>query len=91
MSPPAGRRPGRRPGGVAAFAPIVVAICAIVLVRDGVGAVFPRLNPWALFVIALVVGWLAYAGVERWFARRNGGRPDDPAGPTTPADRSDDT
>jgi hypothetical protein len=73
MSPTTGRRPGQRPGGVAAFAPIVVAVCAIVLVREGVEAVFPDLNTWVVFIVALAVGWVAYTGVERWFMRRNGG------------------
>lgn len=65
--------PGNRPSGVAAFAPIVVAICAILLVRALVEAVLPDLSTWIAFVIALVVGYLAYAGVERWYARRDGG------------------
>jgi hypothetical protein len=77
MSPTTGRPPGQRPSGVAAFAPIVVAVCAIVLVREGVEKVFPDLSTWVAFIVALVVGWLAYTGVERWYARRNGG----PAGP----------
>ena len=77
MSPTSGRPPGQRPTGVAAFAPIVVAICAIVLVREGVEKVFPGLNTWVAFIVALVVGWLAYTGVERWYAQRNGG-PDGP-------------
>ena len=76
MSPTTGGRPGQRPGGVAAFAPIIVAVCAIVLVREGVEAVFPDLNTWVAFIVALAVGWLAYTGVERWYARRNG-----PSGP----------
>jgi uncharacterized membrane protein len=73
MSPTTGRPPGQRPSGVAAFAPIVVAVCAIVLVREGVEKVFPDLSTWVAFIIALVVGWLAYTGVERWYAHRNGG------------------
>ncbi len=73
MISPTGRRPGQRPSGVAAFAPIVVAICAIVLVREGVESVFPDLSTWVAFIVALVVGWLAYTGVERWYAHRNAG------------------
>lgn len=73
MSPTTGRPPGQRPTGVAAFAPIVVAVCAIVLVREGVEKLFPDLSTWVAFIVALVVGWLAYTGVERWYARRNGG------------------
>jgi uncharacterized membrane protein YccC len=73
MSPTTGGRPGQRPSGVAAFAPIVVAICAIVLVREGMESVFPDLSTWVAFIVALAVGWLAYTGVERWYARRNGG------------------
>ena len=71
MSPTTGRPPGQRPSGVAAFAPIVVAICAIVLVREGVEKLFPDLSSWVAFIVALVVGWLAYTGVERWYAHRN--------------------
>ena len=73
MSPTSGGRPGNRPGGVAAFAPIIVAICAIVLVRELVEAVFSDLNTWIAFIIALAVGWLAYTGVERLYNRRNDG------------------
>ena len=62
---------GNRPSGIAAFAPIIVAVCAIVLVRELVDAVLPDLNPWIAFVIALAVGWLAYTGVERLYNRRN--------------------
>ena len=62
---------GNRPTGIAAFAPIIVAVCAIVLVRELVDAVLPDLSPWIAFVIALAVGWLAYAGVERLANRRN--------------------
>jgi hypothetical protein len=71
MSPTSGGRPGGRPTGIAAFAPIIVAVCAIVLVREVVEAVLPDLSSWVAFVIALVVGWLAYAGVERLYDRRN--------------------
>jgi threonine/homoserine/homoserine lactone efflux protein len=70
MSPTTGGRPGNRPGGVAAFAPIVVAVCAVVLVREGLEAVFHDVNPWVAFIVALAVGWFAYTGVERWSARR---------------------
>jgi membrane protein implicated in regulation of membrane protease activity len=63
--------PGNRPSGIAAFAPIIVAVCAIVIVRELVEAVLPDLSSWFAFIIALVVGWLSYAGVERWYARRH--------------------
>jgi hypothetical protein len=72
MSPTPGNRPGRRPSGLAAFAPIIVAVCAIVIVRQIVEAVLPGLSSWIAFIIALAVGWLAYAGVERLTARRSG-------------------
>ena len=62
---------GRRPTGIAAFAPIIVAVCAIVLVRELVDAVLPDLSPWIAFVIALAVGWLAYTAVERLSNLRN--------------------
>lgn len=65
--------PGKRPTGVAAYAPLIVAVCAIVIAREVIEAVFTDLNTWLAFVIALVVGWLAYVGVERWYARRDGG------------------
>ena len=79
MSPTTGGRPGQRPSGVAAFAAIVVAICAVILVREGAQAAFPDLVTWVAFIVALAAGWLAYTGVERWYARRNGGsaRPGD--------------
>ena len=38
-----------------------------------VESVFPDLSTWVAFIVALVVGWLAYTGVERWYVRRNGG------------------
>jgi uncharacterized membrane protein YccC len=62
---------GNRPTGAAAFAPIIVAVCAIVLVRELMQAVLPDLSSWIAFIIALAVGWLAYTGVERLSNRRN--------------------
>jgi high-affinity Fe2+/Pb2+ permease len=63
--------PGSRPGGIAAFAPIIVAVCAIVIVRKVIESVLPDLSSWIAFFIALAVGWLAYVGVERLYNRRN--------------------
>lgn len=63
--------PGNRPTGVAAYAPIIVAVCAIVIVREVIEAVFPDLNTWIAFVLALAVGYGAYVGVERLYNRRN--------------------
>jgi len=71
MSPTSDGRPGNRPSGIAAFAPIIVAVCAIVIVREMVQAVVPDLSSWIAFIIALAVGWAAYTGVERLYARRN--------------------
>jgi len=87
MSPTTGQRPRQRPGGVAAFAPIVVAVCAIVLVRGGLEAVFPHLSTVFVFVVALAVGWLAYTGVERLLARRNGPGASGPTGPQGPGEQ----
>ncbi|SDP47191.1 hypothetical protein SAMN04489867_2573 [Pedococcus dokdonensis] len=63
--------PGNGPTGVAAYAPIIVAVCAIVISRKVIETVFTDLNTWLAFVIALVVGYLAYVGVERLSNRRN--------------------
>ncbi|WP_270886899.1 hypothetical protein [Pedococcus sp. 5OH_020] len=73
MSPTPGGPPGQR-SAAAAFGPIVVAVCAIVLVREGLGALAPRLSTWVVFVVALAVGWLAYTTVERYYTRREGPR-----------------
>jgi uncharacterized membrane protein len=71
MSPTSGRRPGQR-SGIAAFAPIVIAVCVIIAVREAVEAIFPDVSSWIPFVAALLAGWLAYAAVERYYARRDG-------------------
>ena len=63
-------RPGRR-SGVAALLPLVVAVCVVVLVREAVRAVAPGVNTWVVFVAALVAGWLAYTGAERYLDRRD--------------------
>ena len=72
MSPTSG--PPRKRSAGASFAPIVVAVCAIVIVREALAVVGPGLSPWVVFVLALVVGWLAYTGVERYYVRREGPR-----------------
>lgn len=71
MSPTNGRRPGQR-SAVVTFAPIVVAVCAIIVVREGIEALLPDLSTWVAFIAALVVGWLTYTAVERYLVKRNG-------------------
>jgi len=68
MSPD--RRPGRR-SGVAALLPLVVAVCAVVLVREGVQSAAPGVSTWVVFVAALAAGWLAYAAAEWLLDRRD--------------------
>ena len=63
-------RPGRR-SGVAALLPLVVAVCVVILVREGIQSAAPGVSTWVVFVAALVAGWLAYAGVERLLNRRD--------------------
>ncbi|MDU0313376.1 hypothetical protein RKE38_06720 [Phycicoccus sp. M110.8] len=70
---PTSQRPRRT--GAAAYLPLVVAICAMVLVRELVTALWPDLSSWVAFVAALAVGWVAYARVERFLARRGKDRP----------------
>ena len=70
---PTPQRPRRT--GAATYLPLVVAICAMVLVRELVTALWPDLSSWVAFVAALAVGWVAYAGVERFLARRGKDRP----------------
>ena len=70
---PTPQRPRRT--GAATYLPLVVAICAMVLVRELVTALWPDLSSWVAFLSALAVGWLAYAGVERFLARRGKDRP----------------
>ncbi|WP_460935104.1 hypothetical protein [Phycicoccus ginsengisoli] len=70
---PASPRPRR--SLAATYLPLVVAICAMVLVRELVTALWPDLSSWVAFVAALAVGWLTYAGVERVLARRGKDRP----------------
>lgn len=67
---PSPQRPRRT--GAAAFAPIVVAICAIILVRELMAALTPGLNAVIAFIVALAVGYAAYVAVERAITRRGG-------------------
>ena len=70
---PTSQRPRR--SLAATYLPLVVAICAMVLVRELVTALWPDLSSWVAFLAALAVGWAAYAGVERFHARRGKDRP----------------
>jgi hypothetical protein len=63
-------QPRQRRTGSAAFLPLVVAVCAILVVRLALDALFPSLSLWISFVGALVVGWVAYTLTERWLDRR---------------------
>jgi membrane protein implicated in regulation of membrane protease activity len=73
MTPSSGRRPGQR-SGLAAFAPLIVAVCVIIAVREGVEALLPEASTWVAFIAALVAGWLAYTAVERYYAQRGSSR-----------------
>jgi membrane protein implicated in regulation of membrane protease activity len=64
--------PPRRRTGPTTFLPIVVAICAILVVRGLIEAVLPDLSTWIAFIVALVVGWVAYTLTERFLDRRQG-------------------
>jgi hypothetical protein len=61
---------GRRRNASSALLPFVAAVCALIIVREGLQHLFPSLSYWVVFVVALVVGWLTYAMVERLLARR---------------------
>ena len=69
MSP---TQPRQRRTGSAAFLPLVIAICAILVVRLLLDALFPSLSLWVSFIGALIIGWVAYTLTERWLDRRDG-------------------
>ena len=62
------QRPRRT--GIAAYLPLVVGICAILVARRLMGAIAPGLNLVVAFVLALVVGYVAYWATERELDRR---------------------
>jgi membrane protein implicated in regulation of membrane protease activity len=57
----------------ASLLPLVCAVCALVLVRQGFERFAPDVAWWIAFVSALVVGYAVYWGVERLMRRRQGG------------------
>jgi membrane protein implicated in regulation of membrane protease activity len=65
MSPTGGRRTTS-----ATLLPFVAALCALIIVREGLQWLLPSLSYWVVFVVSLVVGLLAYSAVERYLARR---------------------
>lgn len=68
MSPSSG---GRRGTTSSSLLPLVSALCALIVARELLQLVLPGLSYWVVFVIALVVGWVTYAMVERFVGRRN--------------------
>ena len=65
MSPTGGRR-----NASSTLLPFVTALCALILVREGLQWLLPHLSYWVVFVVSIVVGLLAYSAVERYLARR---------------------
>lgn len=65
MSPNGGRRDAS-----STLLPFVSALCALIVVREGLQYLVPSLSYWVVFVVSLVVGLLAYSAVERYLARR---------------------
>ena len=61
---------GRRGSFSSTLLPLAAAVCALIVVREGLQHLFPSLSYWIVFVVALVVGWLTYSVVERLLARR---------------------
>jgi peptidoglycan/LPS O-acetylase OafA/YrhL len=61
---------GRRRTSSSTLLPLVAAVCALIIVREGLQRLLPSLSYWIVFVVALVVGWLTYSVVERLLARR---------------------
>ena len=60
---------------MAAYLPLVAAICAIILTRWLMGTFAPGLHALVEFVVALGVGYAAYLAVERRLDQRDrGGR-----------------
>lgn len=61
---------GRRPKTSSSLLPFVAAICALIIVREGLQSLLPSLSEWVVFVVSLVVGLLAYSAIERYLGRR---------------------
>ena len=57
----------------ASLLPLVSAVCALVLVRQGFERFAPDLAWWITFLCSLAVGYLVYYVVERLMRRRQGG------------------
>ncbi len=66
--------PGRpRRTGPATFVPLIVGVCATLLLRFAFEALFPDVSVWIAFVVAVVGGAVAYTVAERVYARRDRG------------------
>jgi len=62
-----------RRSGAATFIPLVVGVCATLLLRFAFEALFPYVSVWIAFIVAVVGGAIAYTLAERAYARRDRG------------------
>jgi zinc transporter ZupT len=75
MAPTPGER---RDKATSSLLPLVAGVCALLVVRELLPALFPHLSLLIDFLASLVVGYVTYAVVERLLARRGtqrNGRP----------------
>jgi peptidoglycan/LPS O-acetylase OafA/YrhL len=71
MAPTPGQR---RDKATSSLLPLVAGICALLVVRELLPALLPRLSLLIDFLASLVVGYVTYAVVERLVARRRSQR-----------------
>jgi hypothetical protein len=50
--------------------PLAAGLVMLTIVREGMPALFPDVNPWLVFLVALVLGYAAYAATEWAVMRR---------------------
>ena len=68
MSPAPGDRPAhRRPFLV----PFLLGLTSLILVREGLQAIFPDISYWIVFLAGLAAGLGAFTVTERFLSKRN--------------------
>jgi hypothetical protein len=70
-----GSTPRRQPPAKRPFVlPLAAGLVTLTIVREGLPALWSGVNPWLVFLIALALGYAAYAGTEWGLLRGQRGR-----------------